>query len=251
MLRNVRLRYFDREIKILEKLKPQGNLLDVGCATGRFLEEAKKRFWKCYGVEISEVAGRYVSENLGIDVRIGELKNAGFEKEYFDIITLHHLIEHMSDPLDFLKNEVKQFLKQDGILVIEVPNTRCRQALLNGSDWKQISEKAHMYHFTPTTLRHIVSKAGYTPFSLFTLSDPRFGFFDSLRLFGIKDRWIEKLFGNLKQSESVHAGVEELYSPHHKTGLLRSVNRKIFHPLVRLYELINLECMLFLICRHK
>ena len=81
MLRNVTLRYFGREIHILEKLKPTGNLLDVGCATGRFLEYANKTAWKCHGVEISEVAGKHVADTLGIEVRIGELYESGFDEE--------------------------------------------------------------------------------------------------------------------------------------------------------------------------
>ena len=42
---------------------------------------------------MSETAGRYVTEKLGINVRIGELHDSGFDNESFDVITLHHLID--------------------------------------------------------------------------------------------------------------------------------------------------------------
>lgn len=251
MIHNVRLRNFKREIKLLKKYKPVGNLLDVGCATGKFLQDAIKVGWKCYGVEMSEMAGNYVSKNLKIEVQIGQLKDSDFPEKYFDVITLHHVIEHMSNPLSFLKDDVNYFLKDDGLLVIEVPNARSLQAFINKYSWQQFRDKAHFYHFTTDSLVKLVEAAGYKPDKVFTQADPRYGFYDTLRLFGLRDSWIDYLFRGGSTPDSSRDDIDILYDKRSLKGLLRYTNKLLSYPLLRLYEILNLECLLFAFCWKK
>jgi len=64
------------------------NLLDIVCAVGYLLDEAKKTGWQVKGVEISEYAAQYAREHLGLDVFCGELTVAPYSKSEFDVVTM-------------------------------------------------------------------------------------------------------------------------------------------------------------------
>jgi len=150
----------------LQKIKRYGKLLDVGCAFGFFLEKARARGYETMGVEVSKEASQYAVEKLGLKVI-----NAPFDKaaalplDYFDIITLWHVIEHLDNPFETLVL-LKKYLKKDGILVIEVPNEfnslfmRLRRIKFTKREPVTPPPK-HLYWFTPKTLASIVTKSGY------------------------------------------------------------------------------------------
>lgn len=113
----------DRLDKFKIKDKMKCNLLDVGCSTGIFLSIAKERGFNVYGVEVNERTAE-IANNNKLNVFVGVLKNANFKDNYFSIIHLGSVIEHVPDPVALLK-ESKRILKKGGIIIISTPNSEC------------------------------------------------------------------------------------------------------------------------------
>jgi SAM-dependent methyltransferase len=98
----------------------RGNLLDVGCGCGAFLQAAGRRGWSACGVEINpRLAG--LARQVCPDVRCGDIENAGFPDNYFDVVTLWNIFDEVLDPIGFL-TEIQRVLKPGGLLFIRVTN---------------------------------------------------------------------------------------------------------------------------------
>ncbi|MGC8787731.1 MAG: methyltransferase domain-containing protein, partial [Anaerolineae bacterium] len=106
---------FAKRLRTIERFANKGRLLDVGCATGFFLDLARAKGWEVVGSEVSEFAARYAREKLGLEVRLGALKELHFEAEAFDVVTMWDVIEHVADPMGDLL-EVWRILRADGLL---------------------------------------------------------------------------------------------------------------------------------------
>ncbi|OGZ66526.1 MAG: hypothetical protein A3C58_01485, partial [Candidatus Staskawiczbacteria bacterium RIFCSPHIGHO2_02_FULL_34_10] len=114
-LRKVR-KYSKKFIGVIDTLTRfgiTGNLLDVGCANGEFLFLAKRHGFSVYGVEANAYTAD-IAINNGLRVFNGYLEGANFTDNYFSVIYLGDIIEHVTDPVALLK-ECKRILKKDGI----------------------------------------------------------------------------------------------------------------------------------------
>jgi SAM-dependent methyltransferase len=100
--------------------KPDGRLLEVGCAAGSFLNYARRSGYRVEGVDISEWAAETAGEQFGVEVSVGRLMEIEFPDESFEIIFFGDLLEHESDPLEFM-NEVRRLLKPGGLVAVKVP----------------------------------------------------------------------------------------------------------------------------------
>ena len=140
-------------------------MLDVGCATGLFLETAKRRGYEVFGVEISEYAVRHMTESIGSQVFMGELKEARFSDGFFDIITMWDILEHLQDPVQVMR-EANRILRRDGIIVIETVNTSCLNAKLLGARWPLYAPPYHIFYFSVDTLSALLSKSGFHIFKV-------------------------------------------------------------------------------------
>lgn len=107
----------------LDKYKIKGNLLDVGCSNGEFLFLARQRGFNTYGVEINKETAE-IAVNNELDVFNGTLEDANFQNNFFSVIHLGDVIEHILDPIDLLK-ECRRILRKDGIIIISTPNLDC------------------------------------------------------------------------------------------------------------------------------
>ncbi len=102
-----------------------GRLLDVGCGLGYFVKKAMEYpGWEVCGYEISRSAVNYAKNKLGLsNISQGKVEDSGFQDDYFDIITIWDVIEHIPDPHPVLKY-LSNILKQDGILFMHTPNAQ-------------------------------------------------------------------------------------------------------------------------------
>ena len=101
---------------------PGRRFLDVGCGLGYFLHAAARTSgYEPHGVEISPEAVNYAKSKLSLDVRCGELMNAGYPDQFFDFIHVNNVIEHVRNPLGFIM-ECRRILRTDGLIYLSVPN---------------------------------------------------------------------------------------------------------------------------------
>ena len=133
--------------------KKGGTLLDVGCAYGFLLDEAKKLDWDVTGTEISENSQKYAKENLDLDVRLGSLLDVNLPKNHFDVITLIGSIEHLQDPVDYMQ-KIAGLLKPGGCLIVTTIDTKGAIPIY------RIKPPEHLFYFTAHNLNILVEKVG-------------------------------------------------------------------------------------------
>ncbi|MFH1846509.1 MAG: methyltransferase domain-containing protein [Candidatus Omnitrophota bacterium] len=149
-------------LKTLRKLRKSGKLLDVGCAVGFLLSEAKKEGWDVYGIELSEWASGYAKDKLGLDnVFQGTLKDAKYPDNFFDVVVLKDTIEHLPDPMEILI-EARRILKPDGILCVNTPDIDSLASKVLKARWWGIKQ-AHLYYFSRRTLTKMLNASGFMP----------------------------------------------------------------------------------------
>jgi len=155
-------------LNIIEKFSEnRGKILDIGCSTGLFLKIARDVDWKVYGNDVDEDKIKYAKENYGLDVQCRELMETKFPHDYFDVVTLFDSLEHMTEPLNTLK-EISRILNQNGILLLSTPNiggllprlTYILFARTIGA-WEHPTPPAHLYQFSKRTIKRLLEKAGY------------------------------------------------------------------------------------------
>ncbi len=151
----------EMHLDIIEKLSEKGNLLDVGCATGEFLEVAKKRGWTPCGIEISEY-GSNICRQKGLNVNRGILSEAVLPEKYFDVVTALDVLEHTPDPYKELLI-ANRLLKEGGLMCLSLPNFGSLRAMIERKDWWAFySSREHIYFFTPKTITALLKKTGFT-----------------------------------------------------------------------------------------
>jgi SAM-dependent methyltransferase len=145
-----------------KRFGPKRVLLDVGCGRGIMLNELKKRGWSVSGTQVSKTAAAHIQKSYGIDCFIGELPLSPFLQNSFDIITMYHVLEHLTDPFLYL-NYCRKLLKPEGYLFIEIPNADSWSSKVAKNAWMGWDPLYHLYHFTPPTLSLALKKAGFVP----------------------------------------------------------------------------------------
>jgi 2-polyprenyl-3-methyl-5-hydroxy-6-metoxy-1,4-benzoquinol methylase len=150
----------NKRCRFVTRYKRGGRILDLGCATGNFLDAMSKRpGWELYGVEINSEAAQVARQQYHLNVFIGTLEQARFSNEYFDAITLWEVLEHLHDAAATLR-EIQRILKPDGLLVIRLPNLASWDAGLFGKYWAGYDAPRHLYVFNPNTIKKILDQAG-------------------------------------------------------------------------------------------
>lgn len=146
-------------VDIMTRFKSHGQLLEIGCATGGFLTEAKMRGFNVTGVDASQNYAEYTSQ-LGLDVRHGRLEDLELPLASFDVIAFSHLLEHIEDPEAFLER-IKTYLKPDGIVFMVVPNADSFTNRTLGYRHPVYQEADHLFFFSGKTLGQFLDKAGF------------------------------------------------------------------------------------------
>ena len=155
-----RLKQENHRLRFFYKFKRSGKVLDIGCGRGYFLLACRKQGYKVEGIDISADAADYVKSELKIPLHVGELDSIDLGSKSFDIITLWHCLEHTADPNSYLQRAHK-WLKDDGILVVDVPNYAGYDACKYESKWQQWDLPFHFYHFTPNSIIALLQKNGF------------------------------------------------------------------------------------------
>jgi len=151
---------FRKRLKIIELLTRKGRLLDVGCATGFFLDLARSQDWEVLGSEVSEFSARYARERFGLDVRLGTLRQLHLDAASLNAVTMWDVIEHVVDPLAELQ-EVQRILRPQGILSVITPDAGSWMARLLGRRWEEFRRvREHIYFFSRRTMGDMLRKAG-------------------------------------------------------------------------------------------
>ena len=136
----------------------QGRLLDVGCATGRFLQRMAGLGWRVTGIELDPVAAAK-ARGVTPDVIVGDPAEIALPPAAFDLVTAFHVVEHLPDPAAALRNMLGS-LAPGGLMIVEVPNVGGWGGALFGRFWSGLDFPRHLVHFTPATMGALVERCG-------------------------------------------------------------------------------------------
>jgi len=153
---------FRRAANLLQQYRRDGRLLDVGTGFGFFLAEMKKRGWDATGVEISKKAMDYAKDILGLTIHPGPLEKVSFPDNHFDAVTGFYVIEHLPNPIVFLK-ECYRILKPGGLLLLRYPHTTPIKNLLGffGIKNRLYDLPAHLSDFSPKMIQRCLEGIGF------------------------------------------------------------------------------------------
>jgi SAM-dependent methyltransferase len=125
--------------------------LDIGCSAGLLLQ-AFQAHYDCQprGIEPGEAYRRY-AQDQGLLVHPSLDDLLATLPDRFDLISLAHVLEHLSEPIPYLTQLQIKLLAPDGWLLVEVPNLYCHDSF----------EVAHLASYSPHTLQQALRLAGY------------------------------------------------------------------------------------------
>jgi SAM-dependent methyltransferase len=151
-------REFSQTVSFIRRFRDGGRLLDVGCAYGFLLEEAKG-FYDVCGIEIVEDAAA-ACRARGLRVLTGVADEAHLaELGMMDVIVLLDVIEHLPDPAATLKLCAHK-LNPGGIIVITTGDFASLYARIAGPHWRLMTPPQHLWFFTPASLRGLAGALG-------------------------------------------------------------------------------------------
>ncbi len=141
---------------------PEANILDVGCSDGELigLLSSYREGWDAMGVELTKeavAAGRKLGRNIIHSV----LETAELPEDYFDLVIMNHLIEHVPNPRELLEKTYR-LLKLGGKIYIETPNSSCLDFRIFGKFWGGLHYPRHTYLFSPQTLEMLLASTHFS-----------------------------------------------------------------------------------------
>ncbi|MDX1773001.1 class I SAM-dependent methyltransferase [Oceanihabitans sediminis] len=154
-----------RKLKIINSFSDTANnsdscekksLLDFGCGTGDFLQTAQQNNWKVLGIEPNQQAREIANRKTTNAVFNSEHLNK-IENQSFDVITLWHVLEHVPN-LEEQISVFKKLLKENGVLIVAVPNYKSFDAKHYKNFWAAYDVPRHLWHFNQDSLASLFSK---------------------------------------------------------------------------------------------
>lgn len=159
-------RSFQRLLSVIERFTPPGRILDIGCNIGTFVSVARQRGWSAAGVDINEAAVKYGRSRLRLELySLNQV--ASLQPATFDVLHSSDTIEHLSDPVDTLRQFLK-LCRPGGIVVLSTPNYDspfCR--LL------QLKPTEHIRVYNASSLAYLCRQVGVEVLTMLTFDRHR------------------------------------------------------------------------------
>lgn len=156
----LRLNFRRRLRRISWYCSHSGHLLDVGSASGFFMDEARQLGWTVKGVEYSATMSRLAKEKLGLDVWTGKFQDFHDNPASCDVITMWDYIEHSVDPAKDIQ-AVRRMLKPGGLMVASTGDISSMMSKLSGQNWHLMTPRHHIFYFSPKVIRAYLEKEGF------------------------------------------------------------------------------------------
>jgi 2-polyprenyl-3-methyl-5-hydroxy-6-metoxy-1,4-benzoquinol methylase len=166
---SVRKYMLGRKRRLVEKSTGlrKGEILDVGTGTGFFLNEMYENGWQVTGTEKSSDARDFAKKEFKLNNLPSEQIFALKDKS-FDVITLWHVLEHIHQ-LNEIMATFNRLLKNDGKLIIAVPNNDSSDAKHYRDFWAAYDVPRHIWHFEPKQMKQLGEKHGFKLNSLHSM----------------------------------------------------------------------------------
>jgi SAM-dependent methyltransferase len=148
-----------RSLALIQEYKTRGDVLELGCAAGYFLREARRLGFGTTGIELTHQFALFAREVLGLDVREGSLLGLPLPAHSFDVVYHRNVLSHLGHPVASFER-IHDLLRPDGLMVFQTGNV----AELPGEHWRGTAEldlPDHLYHYGESTLRLLLTRTGF------------------------------------------------------------------------------------------
>jgi SAM-dependent methyltransferase len=228
--RHYRARAYRDYLRRIGRHQAGGRLLDVGCAHGFFLDEARRRGYQVAGVEFHPDMAAFARQALGLEVAQGLWSDVDPPPGPFDVVTFNDTLEYLTDPVVGLQ-KAASVLTPGGIVFVKTPNAayfRLRHAVARrvGRDLgggEAFGPSTRVVHFTVGTLRRAVKSARLRPVEAGSprpIPSPHWHRSDGVWLEweappwqGLPERALRRTLGGLGKLEALLTGGENHLSP--------------------------------------
>jgi 2-polyprenyl-3-methyl-5-hydroxy-6-metoxy-1,4-benzoquinol methylase len=211
------------------RIPKQVKILDIGCGFGESLAYHKERGCEAHGVEVDDNILR-VAEKFGFNVKCGQFNADNYQKNYFDYITMEQVIEHVSDPVQTLR-DIASILKPEGTVVFSTPNPYGWSAFLFEKKWMNWHTPYHYHLFSKKSLCLAAQKAGFAVSKIRTITPSIWIYFQLIHFFTWPRQGTPSAYWSQKPQASWSPGLKFLNS------LLWLFYRlKMYHIFTRLFD---------------
>lgn len=143
-----------RKLSLINSFQSEEKLLlDIGCGTGDFLHYCKQHGWIADGVEPNSKAKKIAEEKVGLHLK-GRIEEINAQ---YDVITMWHVLEHVPNLLEYIA-KLKLLLKENGVLIVAVPNHKSYDATYYNEYWAAYDVPRHLWHFSKKSMSVLFDK---------------------------------------------------------------------------------------------
>lgn len=143
-----------KKVALVNKVKNGNNILDIGAGTGHFFNALKHANLNPIGLEPDEDARAVALKEHGGELQ--PLENLyKLEDASIDVVTMWHVLEHVYDLRKDLQ-QISNLLKEDGTLIVAVPNRTSFDAKHYKEFWAAYDLPIHLYHFSPLDIKNLM-----------------------------------------------------------------------------------------------
>ena len=210
----------DRSLRNLPPLKngERKSLLDIGCGSGEYLRAASELGWNVIGLDPDPNAAGLSN---GLDVRKGGLPATSLPSEMFDVVTLNHVIEHVHDPVNCLR-EVFRICKTGGIVWIATPNLASYGHQYFRDNWIGLHPPNHLVLFTHSSIKRALYAAGFEQVS-FPGTSPQHDYFEMSWCLEQGEKPFDPRVRRLRLSQQIRGNLAEVkaaLNPQHREEIV-------------------------------
>ncbi|MCD4729662.1 MAG: class I SAM-dependent methyltransferase [Bacteroidales bacterium] len=155
----VRTLTLKNKAKLINTYVSEGQILDIGCGTGEFLNAMQQNEFIATGIEPNQEARKQAKKKYGLAVYDESDINV-LSKKYYDVITLWHVLEHVFH-LNERVSQIKELITEDGILVVALPNPASWDAKHYEKFWAAYDCPRHLYHFDQLAVKNLFKNYGF------------------------------------------------------------------------------------------
>ena len=164
--------YLEVMDRINKTYKSKGRILDIGCSFGFFLELMRDDGWEVFGLDYSKFAVDYATNILKLpNIILGGIEDGKFPDNYFDVVTMFYVLEHVTDPSETLRL-IHKILKKQGLFVNRVPYTRPLIPVYKVLGEPTFEAPMHLSDFSPKTMTMFLEKTNFKDIEIF-ITRPR------------------------------------------------------------------------------
>ena len=137
-------------------------ILDIGCAFGYFLKFCRQLGFETYGIDVSDYAIHQIKGIAEAEAYVSDIQfGTPFKEDFFDLVTMFEVIEHLERPIDALK-EIQRILKPNGLLILATSNVNSVARYIKRKTWAGVGDTTHILLYTPFSLAFTLQRTKYS-----------------------------------------------------------------------------------------